>query len=573
MPDANKKILCEAYTDDTKSVSCGNQASHVTSFGVSICDEHLAIEDEKHRKKLNEYEDKKREEAENEFRDIRNAYFKEIAEISNRNEMINFGFPEFNKDVILFKHQKETLDKYITNNRFCDFSEVGAGKTYPAILAIKYRIEHNNVNRALIIAPVSVMRKWKEELLYLGGIESEILYGTIHKRIKKLLSLNSKVCIINYRGIEVIKKYLSRHEFPLPKFDLILLDESHSIKNPSTTQSKNIIALGDKARYRYILTATNIANTALDIFNQLKFIDYSILGRSFKRFRDKYFNSIQIGRYRKYSLDESKIPELQKIISNHSVRHIKKDCTDMPQIMFERRDIEMTKEQVELYEKILKEIIIFFSTRHNDSLTANNILTRLLRLQQVSSGFVKRDDGTFFELKNNSKLNHLKNLITNELSDKKLVIFAHFKWDINTINNELKKDGFKTDTITGDVKEEDRYRIVNDFQNTDNIQIIVCQPRAGGIGINLDNASYSIRYSRSHSLLDYVQSLGRLERITTKIPITHIDLVSLNSYDEVIFNALSRKEDMLHKINQDNDFNKFLKRISIKELAAKDQLF
>ena len=443
----------------------------------------------------------------------------------------------------------DDLSKARINKGFGFLFEMGCGKTLTAIATAGAAYNLGYIKRLLIIAPTSVVAVWPKEF---GDYASFIyhcqtLLGDKQKRLKKLDELTNidepglKVACINYESTWRDEIFEKLQEFDA---DMIICDESQRIKTHNAAQSKAIHELGDQARYKLILSGTPVQNNAIDIYSQYRFLDSSIFGKNFYKFRNKYaimggFDKKQIVGYK----------DLDNLIrKEHSIafRITKEEAIDLPEQVFLKHRIEMTPKEKSIYNQLKRES---FAELEDGTITATTVLTKLLRLQQLTGGFLVLDDEENPEHISNSKLDALKDIIHDYVieSDKKLVIFARFIPEVKAIielcNKQLPKDK-KAVAIYGAVKKEDRGDIVKQFQEDKNTMIFIGQIDTAGTGITLTAADTCVYYSKNFNYATYSQSLSRIHRIGQKNKCTYIDLIMEHTVDEHIDKALAKKENM-----------------------------
>ena len=208
-----------------------------------------------------------------------------------------------------------------------------------------------------------------------------------------------------------------------------------------------------------------------------------------------------------------------------------------------------------IYDNIKKENYIELE---QGEITTTNILTRLLRLSQISGGFVNDDDKEIQHV-SSAKLNALDEIIDDVVldSNKKLVIFARFISEITEIRKLIEKKGIQYRWIAGEVKMEDRGQMVKDFQENENVKIFIAQIQTAGLGITLTAADTSVFYSLDFNFANYSQALARLHRIGQKNNVNHIHLIAKDTVDEQIMTALAQKESIAKTIV--DDWRKYFK--------------
>lgn len=406
------------------------------------------------------------------------------------------------------------------------------------------------IDRVLIVAPTSVVAVWPKEFQEFADFKytCRTLLGDKTHRLRELNDLQKfpfkamKVAVINYESTwrEGIFEALQEYDA-----DLIICDESQRIKTHDAEQSKALHKLGDQARYKLILSGTPVQNNAIDIFSQYRFLDPTIFGQNFYQFRNRYavmggFNRRQIIGYK----------DLDRLIKKeHSIafRITKNEAIDLPEQTFETRKIHFSKKEQDLYNRIKRDS--YAELDSGGQITATTVLTKLLRLQQLTGGFLVKDDAAKPEQVSKAKLDALSDIIEDYVigAGKKLVIFARFiaevKAIIDMVDKQLPK-GMKQVAIYGDIKKEDRGDIVKQFQEDPNTTVFIGQIDTAGTGITLTAADTCVYYSKNFNYATYSQSLSRIHRIGQRNVCTYIDLEVEKTIDELISKSLAKKEDM-----------------------------
>src|SRR5690606_13013490 len=250
------------------------------------------------------------------------------------------------------------------------------------------------------------------------------------------------------------------------------------------------------------------------------------------------------------------LEELVEKVSQIAFRVRKDECLDLPDTLDQFRYIQLEPKARALYHEMLKKAIIKFS--EEEQVTAPIILTELLRLQQITGGFLPVGDG--IRQVSKTKLEALRDVLE-DLKDagKQVVVFARFRPEVEAIAKVAEELGFTTFTLTGETSTEDRGRGIRDFQEGQ-IQVFIAQIATGGLGITLTAADTAIFYSTDFSLANYDQAKARLHRIGQKRPVTYIHLVVKGSIDEEVIRRLAKKQDLarlvvdeLRKIREGGD--------------------
>lgn len=436
------------------------------------------------------------------------------------------------------------------NKGFGLLFEMGCGKTLTAIAIAGAGYQMGKIERLLIVAPTSVVAVWPKELQEYAKFKytCKTLLGEKKQRLKQIDDLIKfpfkalKVAVINYESTwrpEILEKL---KEFDA---DMVIADESQRIKTYDAAQSKAMHELGDQARYKLILSGTPVQTAAIDIWSQYRFLDKSVFGDNFFKFRGRY---VIMGGYGNKKIVGYK--DLEGLIKKeHSIafRVTKDEALDLPEQTFETRKIQFNQKEKNLYERIKKDS--YAELDGGGHITATTVLTRLLRLQQLAGGFLVQDDAQKPQLVSRAKLDALADIIEDYAigSGKKLVIFARFIAEVKAImelaDKVLPKE-LKQVAIYGDIKKEDRGDIVKQFQEDPKTVLFIGQIDTAGTGITLTAADTCVYYSKNFNYATYSQSLSRIHRIGQRNCCTYIDLEIEGTIDELISKALSRKEDM-----------------------------
>lgn len=451
------------------------------------------------------------------------------------------------------------------NKGFGLLFEMGCGKTLTAIAVMGAAYKMGKIRKVLIVAPTSVCAVWPKEFEDYAAFPFTVrtMLGDKNKRLKELSDLQRfpyphlKVAVINYESTWRDGIFEALEEYDA---DMIICDESQRIKTHDSEQSKAMHRLGDKARYKMILSGTPVQNEAVDIFSQYRFLDSTVFGQNFYTFRNRYavmggFNKKQIVAYR--DLD-------QLIQKEHSIayRVTKDEALDLPEQTFENRCITMSPKERQIYDRIRRDS--FAELQNGGTITATTVLTKLLRLQQFTGGFLVEDDATKPQMVSRGKLDALSDILQDYVIEgkKKLVIFARFLPEVHEIEKltekMLKKHGMKAVSIYGEIKKELRGDIVRQFQTDPSTMVFIGQIDTAGTGITLTAADTCVYYSVNFNYATYSQSLSRIHRIGQRNCCNYIHLVVENSIDSQVLEALSKKEDLAKTVvdNWQNYFKK-----------------
>jgi len=470
--------------------------------------------------------------------------------------MINFKFK-----TEPYKHQLDTLQESWDRENFAYFMEMGTGKSKVLLDNAAMLYSKGLINGLLIIAPKGVYKNWYDSEIpthlpdYI--FKKMVLWKTSDKSKKQQTVLNSlfetgtefHILIMNVEafssndGPSFAYKFLSAHKA------MIAIDESTTIKTPTTKRTKNIIALREMAKYKRILTGSPITKSPLDLFSQCEFLDPWLLGHeSYWTFKARYAVTRKIptphGRQTEIVIGYRNLGELSEKIQPFSKRILKDDCLDLPNKTFLKHVVQLTEEQKKVYKQMKQEAIAFLNGKMVSSAT---VMTQLMRLHQITCGHFTADDNSIQSLPCN-RLTELMSILENVHN--KAVIWSHYTYDVERIIEEIKKV-YGEDSVVdyyGKTEQDQRSINIKKFQNDDNCKFFVGTTHTGGYGITLTAASTMIYFSNGYDLEKRQQSEARIDRIGQKKPMTYIDIICEDTVDDRIVKALRSKINIANQI-------------------------
>ena len=455
-----------------------------------------------------------------------------------------------------FKHQSKALNESWSAKYYALFMEMGTGKSKVAIDTMGALFTEGEIDAALIISPKGVYDNWVqgEVPTHLSdNITTNIVRWQpssaqwFQKQMKTLVYEKFdglKIFVMNTealstpRGANASQTFLEHN----PK-NIVIVDESTSIKNRSANRTKNIMELKGLSKYRRILTGSPVTRSPMDLFSQCMFLSVSALNfKSFFAFQNRYavvqkrvmgprsFNEV-VG-YRR-------LDELNGKLDDFSNRVLKQDCLDLPDKMYTRRLVPLSEEQKKSYTQMKR--LALTKLDNGELATTQSVLTQIMRLQQICCGHIQDDEGNLVTFPNGRQKELLD--ICEEVQGK-AIIWATYTYDIQQIAQSL-RDRFGPDAVAtyyGATPQEERQELVQRFQDKESsLRFFVGQPRTGGYGITLTAATTVIYYSNSYDLEIRLQSEDRAHRIGQTNKVTYVDLVSPETIDEKILQALQEK--------------------------------
>jgi SNF2 family DNA or RNA helicase len=460
-----------------------------------------------------------------------------------------------------FDHQIQAYNIGLQIPNIALLMEQGCGKTLTAIAIATRRFERGEIKRVLVVAPASVVPVWPKEFRDYAKVAKEVrtLSGSTAQRIKALEAPHVlrwealKVAVINYEGAWRMEGNLA--EWVEAEPTLVICDESQRIKTPTAKQSKAMHRIGQAARYRMILTGTPVTQSPMDFFSQYKFLDPSIFGSSFYAFRSRY---AKMGGYGNYQVvGYRNLPDLVNKAHSIAYRVTKADALDLPEFMDQTLYCALEPEARRAYEALRQESVA--DLEGEARITAPNVLTRLLRLSQLTGGYLGDDEKELHKI-SGAKLELLAETLDDLLTaGHNVVIFARFLPEIAAIAKmvETNHPGAGLECITGEVPIAERGAAVDRFQAGES-RVFIAQLATAGLGITLTAADVAIFYSLDFSFANYDQCRARIHRIGQHNPCTYIHLVADRTVDEKVLAALSKKRDVADDVV--DNWRTYLKR-------------
>lgn len=463
---------------------------------------------------------------------------------------------------ILWPHQRKAL-RFIRSRKGKAglFMEMGTGKTRVGLAAVAA------CRRVLVVSPVSVCSVWADEIATLQELTNSLPFtvvdvseGTIRERTERVRQVRKVdkpiLFLCNY---DSYWREPLRGAFRKAGLDAVIMDEAHRIKGRATKQSHfaHTLSINDNIPIRLALTGTPIANGIEDLYSIYKFIDPTVFGTNWSTpdgtgFEDRY---IKMGGYYKHEIvGYDHVDEVTAKVNATAFQTSKSESLPgLPSRLDVPVKFKLTKASRDRYNQFVTNDIIDVIGRYNGKVVegkalARIVLTKLLRLQQFTSGFVKDDAGREIDV-SNEKLNVALDLISDATAGgQRVVVFCRFRNDIKRLYLALTKQRYKVVVITGKVKGAARRR-AQDQLVSGQATVLLAQTQTTKEGLNkLTAANVGIFYSVSHSLLDFTQARDRLHRPGQTKPVTYYHLIAKGTVDETVYEALQDKQQIARMV-------------------------
>lgn len=465
-------------------------------------------------------------------------------EVANRKPPDHKPFPDwYTFKTKPYDHQKKALNKAWACEASALFMEMGTGKTKTTIDLLCARAIEGQINAALILAPLSVVLSWRDEIRTHSLLSSSIhvLQGgtktTAKHEAEVPLANGFNWYLGNIEGLSAGKLYSNITSCIAGKNLAMVVDESTRIKNPQAVRTKKAIQLAALSKYRMILSGLPTLKGPIDLYAQFQFLDPNIIGAGdFFCFKNRY---VVMGGYEgREIIGYQNLDELTALVEPHTYSITKKQALDLPDKVYQTLRAKPTAEQTSIFNQIRREGRV-------GAKSLKNVLEKVLRLQQAAAGILPATDDSpeadLMRWADNPKVKVLRELI--EDYEGQFVVWCTFKREVEFVCDMLDASGITFVHHTGDQPPLERRAAIDTFQKG-NARAFVGTVQSGGIGITLTAASLAVYMSNSWSLEARAQSEDRLHRIGQRNPVEYVNLILENSVDELVLDALKDKKDL-----------------------------
>lgn len=444
------------------------------------------------------------------------------------------------------------------------FFEQGLGKTKTIFDIAAHKWQKGEIEALFVIAPNNVHVQWVKEQLDThmpDFVPRKCVYWRSESTKKKdrliedlfaykdglKIFTMGQESLITKQGQAIVSRLLSSNK------TFFVIDESPSIKNVSASRTKVALKLGPLAKCRAILSGTPIGKGVEDLYSQLMFLHESVLGfRSYYTFRNYFCEERQVmgaPQGVKEIVSYKNLDELKSRMFKHCIRKSARECLDLEKPDRIIYPVELTPEQKRIYLNLAKESIAQIES--GEIVTAEQAAVKLMRLQQVVSGFVKDENGLIHRIPTNrpqAAMNFFKE------SDSKLIIWARYHEDINMLHDMFKD--YKHVLWDGRTGNDERIRAKEQFMDDDKCMLFIANQAAAGTG--LDGFQKSCRrmlyFTNNFKATDRWQSEARLVRMGQEEQVLIGDLEAKGTVDlKVRMSIIKREKQAYEVLDKDRD--------------------
>ena len=413
----------------------------------------------------------------------------------NLQEELNLPFP-------LRPYQEEGVEFLTSNDSALLGDDMGLGKTVQVLVAMSQIQKKDGVFRALIVVPNALVSNWQKEFKIWIGKKVSL---TVVKGAKEDRDFYFK----NTKGFSICTYEQIRSSFghgkQVPKYDLVVFDEAHRLKNSNTTthQAAKFI----RADKKWFLTGTPIENKQEDLINIFNILKPGTLQLGFNRF------------------------EIRDIFSEYFLRRLKKDhLKELPELIEQDIYIDMTSQQRIEYNAI--------ETSNAGSLDSNNLFSLITKLK-IACNFSPDSNES-------GKLNYLNRiLIEKHETNESVIIFSQYVKTLKKISENLNHEFL---FYHGGMTKEEKDESINSFMEEDNSKFMLMSLKAGAVGLNLQKASVVVLFDRWWNPAIEKQAIARAYRMGNKNTVHALKFITPNSIEDRIIELLHEKEELFDDI-------------------------
>jgi hypothetical protein len=467
------------------------------------------------------------------------------------------------------EHQKKGLVLGRDNDAFAYLMDPGTGKTKLALDDAAHNWRHGRIDALLVVAPNSVKTNWvswdgddavdqhmapdvpvvkgvwisnagKAETGRWKEFEKSIQSGTKGKLI---------VLTVNYDAIAIPRVYKFLELFCMTFRTMIVADESTRLGTPGSVRTKTAMKLRKLCRMARLLTGTPVIKSPLKAYSQFAFLDEDCLGfGSYYAFRNHF--CILGGFKGKQVLNYRNLDELADRIASCSFRVTKAECLDLPPQVYEKRHVHMTKEQLVAYESMRKQ---FVAEHEGQVVEAPIVLTQLLRMQQITGGYMTDGDRVLELVKPEHNPKLLEAMAIIDEAPGQVVVWCRFIPELKAVARLLEAEGVSYCEFHGGIPEKERQHIRQGFKSG-TWRVLLGNQAAGGIGIDEFKVADTVIYvSNSADTEQRKQSEDRNHRIGSEIHnrVVYFDLIVPNTVDVKIVQIMRRDGNISAEVMRD----------------------
>ena len=423
------------------------------------------------------------------------------------------------------EHQKEAIQKLVENKKFILADDMGLGKTTSTIIAAL----ETGAKKILIICPATLKINWKREIENYSDRSIFISEG-------KQFSTENDFVIVNYDIIKNLHEPKKKDEslILMSKFDLIIIDEAHYIKNAQAQRTKLINDITKSVDRLWLLTGTPMTSRPIDYFNLLSLID-SPVAKNWMAYVIRYCAGFQfkVGPRKIWNVQgASNLEELRDRTVGLTLRRLKENVLDLPDKIITPVYLRLKSK---VYEEVMGDYYNWYEKNPEESKSLTVQFTKLTKVRQIIA-----------DEKIAQTIEIAENIIE---QDKKVIIFCNFTDSLNKITEHFGKAAVKLD---GSMSKVERQFSVDQFQENEKVKVFVGNIKAAGVGITLTSAEAVIFNDLSFLPSDHAQAEDRAYRYGQKNNVLVYYPIFENTIEGIIYDILHNKKQVIATVMGDN---------------------
>lgn len=470
-----------------------------------------------------------------------------------------------------YAHQARILARSEDLPAFALLMDPGTGKTWIAIQTIAHWYLRHGITAALVIAPNGVHENWADQIeLHLGATISRrvlVYRASKRKRIEAALAeweaesrllkdkgqpLPLQFFLFNIESLSSANGERVAQQFVRAarrSGDVaLIIDESHKAKTPRTSRTKAVLRLSAQTTLRRIMSGSAWAQGAENLYAQYRALDPTILGHStYTGFKGEFCLERRFARYTSI-IGYRNLDVLKARMAPFTAYATLDECADLPPVQGGLSGpsplivrVDMLPDQAEAYRSLVR---LYMAELANGAIvTADEVTTRFLRLQQITGGGVKDDVGEFHYFPS-AKVQPTIDLIDAAAPGTKVLVWCRFRHEAEVLTRELIAAGIPAIEHSGASSQTERKAIRAQWASDPDIPVMVTTLSTGGTGFTLNEATLSIFFSSWYSYDDRMQAEKRNHRIGQKKPVVYYDVMCRGTIDEYVFRVLRNRQSL-----------------------------
>lgn len=412
-----------------------------------------------------------------------------------------------------FEMQRAMAEFATLHRRGYILSEMGTGKSLSVLWAVDYLRSIGEMQKALIIAPLSTLDEvWEKEIFYsFPYLTVSILHGAAERR-RRLLKQNADIYIINHDGVRVIQKELMVRK----DIDCVIIDELAVYRNyrartkatpDSASDGRNQLwkaahAVIEGRKWVWGLTGAPIPNAPTNAWAQAKLITPSTTPQYYSHFRDDTMYKVT---QFKWAPRHDAVDKVHHLLQP-AIRFQRSDGYDLPPTIYETRSSDLTQDQIKMYKDLCNQL---YTEYNAGTITAANEGVKRMKLLQVLCGAVYDDAGEIQYVIAKPRIKIVQEII--DQAQGKIIVFAPFVNVVDMLHKELSRY-VECGIVYGQTKRADRRNIFSAFAAPDGPTVLVAHPKCMSHGLNLTSAATIVWYGPYESNDVYMQANDRIRR-------------------------------------------------------------